>query len=91
MGEEANVDNKSLIKIILSVPRDIGYDLEEIASHNGVSIEDLAYSYIVEGIAGDSLILKRAKFKRQADKSLKHEDFHSRSAREIVNDFNLLY
>jgi len=91
MGEEANVDNKSLIKIILSVPRDIGYDLEEIASHNGVSIEDLAYSYIVEGIAGDSRILKRAKFKRQADKSLKHEDFHSRSAREIVNDFNLLY
>ena len=91
MGEEANVDNKSLIKIILSVPRDIGYDLEEIASHNGVSIEDLAYSYIVEGIAGDSRILKRAKFKRQTDKSLKHEDFHSRSAREIVNDFNLLY
>ena len=91
MGEEANVDNKSLIKIILSVPRDIGYDLEEIASHNGVSIEDLAYSYIVEGIAGDSRILKRAEFKRQADKRLKHDDFHSRSAREIVNDFNLLY
>ena len=91
MDEKATKDNTCLIKIILSVPRDIGYDLEEIASHNGVSIENLAYSYIVEGITGDSRILKRAEFKRQADKSLKHDDFHSRSAREIVNDFNLLY
>jgi hypothetical protein len=91
MSEKSIREPNSLIKIILSVPRDIGYDLEEIASHKRVSIEDLAYSYIVEGIAGDSRILKRAEFKRQADKNLKHEDFHSRSAREIVNDFNLLY
>lgn len=91
MGEKEARDKNSLIKIILSVPRDIGYDLEEIASHNGVTIEDLTYSYIVEGIAGDSRVLKRAEFKRQADKNLKHEDFHSKSAREIVNDFNLLY
>jgi hypothetical protein len=91
MGEKAKRDNKSQIKIILSIPRDIGYDLEEIASHNGITIEDLAFSYIVEGIAGDSRVLKRAEFKHQADKNLKHEDFHSKSAREIVNDFNLLY
>ena len=91
MGEKSLKDNNSLVKIVLTVPRDIGYDLEEIASHNGVSIEDLAYSYIVEGIAGDSRVLKRAEFKRQVDKNLKNEDFHSKSARQIVNDFNLLY
>ena len=91
MSEKAVKDDSDLIKITLSIPRDIGYDLEEIASHNGVSIENLAISYLVEGIAGDSRILKRAKFKRHADKNLKHEDFHSRSSREIVNDFNLLY
>lgn len=91
MGEKAETNNSSLVKITLSVPREIGYDLEEIASDNDVTIEDLAYSYIVEGIAGDSRVLKRAEFERQVDKNLKHEDFHSKSAREIVNDFNLLY
>lgn len=84
-------DDNSLIKIILSIPRDIGYDLEEIASFTGVTIENLAYSYIIEGIAGDARVQKRAEFKRLVGENLKQGDFHSKSAREIVNDFNLLY
>jgi len=91
MGEKATHDGTSHIQITLSVPNDIGKDLQEIAAFNKVSIENLAYSYIVEGIAGDSLILKRAEFKHHVDENLKHDDFRSKSSREIVNDFNLLY
>lgn len=91
MGEKAMKKDNSQIEITLTIPSDIGNDLAEIGSSNGVSIENLAYSYIIEGIAGDSRILKRAEFKRHVDENLKHGDFHSKSAREIVNDFNLLY
>jgi len=91
MGENAIKKDNSQTEIVLSIPSDIGNDLQEIASFNGVTIEHLAYSYIIEGIAGDSRILKRAEFKRHINENLKQEDFHSKSAREIVNDFNLLY
>jgi len=90
MGEKTVKNDNGQIKIILSIPRDIGYDLEEIASINGVTIEDLAYSYIIEGISGDVRVLKRAEFKRHANEIFKEGDFHSKSAREIVSDFNLL-
>lgn len=91
MGENAMKNDESQFELTLSIPSDIGNDLQEIASFNGVSIENLAFSYIIEGITGDSRLLKRAEFKRHADENLKHDDFHSKSAREIVNDFNLLY
>ncbi len=91
MGEKAVKNNTSQVLITVPVPADIGRDLEEIASFNGATVESLIYSYIVEGISGDSRILKRAEFKRHADESLNKEDFRSKSAREIVNEFNLLY
>ncbi|MCG6931705.1 MAG: hypothetical protein LJE64_14210 [Desulfofustis sp.] len=91
MGEKALKSNASEVVITVSVPADIGRDLEEIALSNGVTVESLVYSYVVEGISGDSRILKRAEFKRHADESLNKDDFRSKSAREIVNEFNLLY
>lgn len=91
MAEKAIKDKRSQLQITLSIPSDIGNDLDELASFNGVSIDNLAYSYIVEGIAGDSRILKRAEFRRHVDEELNKNDFHSKSSREIVNEFNLLY
>ena len=91
MDEKSIKDHRSLTQITLSVPSDIGNDLEEIASFTGVSVDNLVFSYIVEGIAGDSRILKRSEFKRHAGETLNKDDFRSKSSREIVNEFNLLY
>jgi hypothetical protein len=91
MGDKSFKDDKSQIEILLSVPSEIGKDLKEIALYTGVTIEHLAYSYIVEGIAGDARIVKRAEFKKHAHKALSGEDFRSKSSREIINDFNLVY
>lgn len=91
MVEKAIKDKRSHLQVTLSIPSDIGNDLEEIASFNGVSIDNLAYSYIVEGIAGDSRILKGAEFRRHVDEEPNKDDFHSKSSREIVNDFKILY
>jgi len=91
MGEKEVKDDSSQVEVTLSIPTDIANDLQEIASFNGVSIESLVYSYIIEGITGDSRILKRAEFKRHADDEFNKDDFRSKSPREIVNEFNLLY
>ena len=82
MDVKAVKQDNDLIKIILSVPRNIGYDLEEIASFNEVTIENLTYSYIIEGISGDARVLKRAELKQHVNETLKKGDFHSKSVRE---------
>lgn len=91
MGERAIKKDDNQVEVTLSIQNDIGNDLQEIASFDGVTIENLAYSYIVEGIAGDSRILKRAKLKRNVGENRKNKDFHAKSAQEIVNDFNFHY
>ena len=82
MDVKAVKHDNDLVKIILSVPRNIGYDLEEIASFNEVTIENLTYSYIIEGISGDARVLKRAELKHHVNETLKKGDFHSKSVRE---------
>ena len=77
--------------LYLDLPDNILDDLKKIAGFNGVSIQDLAYSYIVDGIAGDSRVLKRVEFTRQVNGALRKDDFLSRDPRQILNDFNLLY
>jgi len=91
MEEKSVKDNRSQIDLLLSVPSDIHSDLKKIASLNGVTLKDLAYSYIIDGIAGDARIVKRAEFEDHARKALSGDDFRSKSSREIINDFNLVY
>jgi hypothetical protein len=78
-------------RLSLSVPDYLFEDLEKVASFSGMSVEDLTYSYIVEGIAGDSRIVKRVEFEQQANETFQKSDFHTKPARDIVNDFNLVY
>jgi hypothetical protein len=82
MDVKAVKHDNDLVKIILSVPRNIGYDLEEIASFNEVTIENLTYSYIIEGISGDARVLKRTELEHHVNETLKKGDFQSKSVRE---------
>jgi len=91
MSEKTTKKDKTQTDLLLSVPDLILYDLKKIASFSDVSLEDLAFSYIIDGIAGDSRIVKRMEFKQHVDKTSRRDDFHSRSSREIINDFNLVY
>jgi hypothetical protein len=79
------------VGLSLSVPDFLFEDLKKVASFSGMSIEELAYSYIVEGIAGDSRTVKRVEFEQQASENFQKSDFHTKPARDIVNDFNLVY
>jgi hypothetical protein len=91
MGEKSLKADKTQTDLLVSVPNSIMDDLKKIALFNGVSLEDLGYSYIVDGIASDSRIIKRVEFKRHANETLNTDDFHSKSSKEIINDFNLVY
>jgi hypothetical protein len=91
MDDKSKKENRNQAELLLALPDSIFNDLSKIASFNDVSIEDLTYSYIVDGIAGDSCIVKRVEFKQHVSKSLDKDDFHSRPSRDIVSDFNLLY
>ena len=83
--------NTERCELPLDLPDSILDDLQKIAAFNGVSVRDLTYSYIVDGIAGDSRVLKRAEFTRQVKGILRRDDFLSRDPKDIINDFNLLY
>ena len=91
MSETITRTNKNQTETLLLIPDEILKDLKEIASFNDITLEDLTYSYIIDGLANDSRIIKRLKFKRHAGETFGKDNFHSRSSREIINDFNLVY
>ena len=91
MAENAVKGSTNQVAITVSVPVDIGNDLAVIASFNDITVENLVYAYIVEGLSGDSRILKRTECNRNSDETLNKDDFHSKSPREIANEFNVLY
>lgn len=84
-------ENTSQAEILLILPTEVLKDLRKIASLNSSGLDDLIYSYIVDGIAGDSRTVKRMEFSENANKLLGGKSFHSKNAREIINDFNLIY
>ena len=77
-------------KILLTVPKEVLKDLRKIAAFNNSGLNDLAYSYIVDGIASESRIVKRMEFEDNANDSLGGKSIHSKTAKEIINDFNLV-
>lgn len=83
--------NKPQAEILLTLPEEVLEDLKKIASYNNTDLEGLVYSYIVDGIASDSRIVKRMEFSDAANETLGKKSFHSKTAKEIVNDFNLVY
>jgi hypothetical protein len=83
--------NEIQAEILLTLPKEVLKDLRKIAVFNNSSLNDLIYSYIVDGIASDSRIIKRMKFEDNASESLGGKSIHSKTAKEIINDFNLVY
>jgi hypothetical protein len=84
-------ENEIQAEILLTLPKEVLKDLRKIAVFNNSSLNDLIYSYIVDGIASDSRIIKRMKFEDNASESLGGKSIHSKTAKEIINDFNLVY
>lgn len=87
-----NTSNNSLYtNISLSVPNEIIEDIIKIASFNNTKLDVQIYSYIIDGIANDSRIIKRVDFEDNANEAFGDKSIHKKSAEEIINDFNLVY
>ncbi len=84
-------ENKSQAEILLTLPGEVLEDLKKIALFNNSNFEDLIYSYIVDGIANDSRVVKRMEFTDNINETLGNKDIHSKTAEEIINEFNLVY
>lgn len=76
-------------KLTLTLPSEIIDDLNKIAAFNNTDREKLVYSYIVDGIAGDSLAAKRKEFSDRAKQSWGKHQEPEKSVEDIFN--NLLY
>lgn len=84
-------ENEIQAEILLTLPKEVLEDLRKIAAFNNTDLHDLVYSYIVDGIANDSRIVKRMEFEDNANESLGGKSIHSKTAKEIISDFNLVY
>ncbi len=84
-------ENEIQAEIFLTLPKEMLEDLRKIADFNNTDLNGLVYTYIVDGIANDSRIVKRMEFEDHAHVSLGGKSIHSKTAKEIINDFNLVY
>lgn len=91
MQSKTPAENNVQTVILLSLPNDVHEDLEAFASFSNTQLDDLVVSYIRDGIANDSRILKRIKFVAKANKFFRNKAIHSRTAQEIINEFNLVH
>ncbi len=76
-------------KLALTLPREIVDDLNKIATFNDTLLEDLVFSYIVDGIASDSRAVKRMRFTDNANKVLGKKNISPKTVDDIFN--NLVY
>ena len=76
-------------QVTLTLPREIVDDLNKIASFNETNLEDLVYSYIVDGIASDSRAVNRMKFTDKANEVMGKNNIPPKSVEDIFN--NLVY
>ena len=76
-------------KVMLTWPKEIVDDLNRIAAFNGIKVEDLVFSYIVDGIASDSRAVKRMKFTNKANEILAKKNIPPKTVEDIFN--NLVY
>ena len=83
--------NEMQTEITVRLPNEICQDLKKIALFNKISLDELVNSYILDGIASDVRIVKRMEFRDHFDEVLAKDSFHGKSAKEIINDFNLVY
>lgn len=91
MKTKLSKENKTQTELFLSLPVEVLEDLNKIALFNNNKLENLVYSYIIDGIASDSRTVKRVEFTDGANKLPRNRSFYSKTAEEIINDFNLAY
>ena len=89
MGIETLAENSTQTEILLTLPNKLLKDSKKIASLNNSYLDDLVYSYVVDGIANDYRIAKREEFTDKANEAAGNKSIHSKTAEEILNDFNL--
>jgi hypothetical protein len=76
-------------KVTLTLPGEIVENLNKIATFNNTRFEDLVYSYIADGIAGDSRTVRRMHFTDNANKILEKNNIPPKTVDDIFN--NLVY
>jgi len=91
MQNNTHNSSESRSSLSLAIPQELLEDLRKLAEHNATSVEELVFSYIIEGLAGDSQLIKRLKFLDQATENLAEKGLMEKSPREIINDFNFLH
>ena len=90
-GNAMTTKTKETIRetLTLTLATEIIDDLNNIAAFNDKGLEDLVYSYIVEGITGDSRAVNRMKFTDKANEILGKNDIPPKTVEDIFN--NLVY
>ena len=72
-------------QVILTLPDGMVADLKRVAAFNNISLYDLIYSYIAEGLEGDSLAINRLKFTDSANKVLEKNNMPPKSFEDIFD------
>ncbi len=75
--------------VTLTLPGEVVENLNRIAGFHNIRFEDLVYSYIADGIAGDSRAVKRMHFTENANEVLKKNNLPPKTVDDIFN--NLVY
>ena len=75
--------------LTIELPDEIFKDLNDIAAFHNTKIEKLVYSYIVDGIAGDSRAARRKKFTDRANEVLGKGNVPPKTVEDIFN--NMVY
>jgi len=91
MQNTSHTNSETRSSLSLDIPQELLEDLRKLAEHNDTSVEELAFAYIIEGLAGDSQLIKRLKFRDQATENLAEKGLMEKTPREIINDFNFLH
>lgn len=91
MNSRIPEEKQAHVDIRLPLPAEMFQDLKKIAAFNNSDLEDLIYSYVVDGLASNSLIVKRMEIKNAAEKNSGCKSLHSKTAREILKDFKLAF
>lgn len=91
MNSITSEKNQAHVDILLPLPGEIIRDLKKIAAFNNSELVDLIYSYVVDGLASDSLVVRRMVVTNSAEKNSGYRSIHSKGAREILKDFKLSY
>jgi len=89
MKTEKSMNTTLFEQVTLTLPKETVEDLERITSFKKSGLEDLILSYIAEGMANDSLAVRRMKFTDTANEALGRNNIPPKTIEDIFD--NLVY